>query len=211
MKRLFVALNASDPLAQTFLPTLKKLKMNADRKGLDVRWAPLANYHITLKFLGNTRDDQIGQIVAAMAETTRMFPAFDLKIENIGGFSNEFEARVLYLGVQNKKNLAKIRHQLDTSLEARDRMIEFNEVSEKKWQPRLDERGEFIPHLTIGRLRNPHSIKDMISPFKRKSFGKIRVHELILYESIQKGLYSEYIPLARAPFAQQVELAIKEA
>ncbi|MNT30895.1 RNA 2',3'-cyclic phosphodiesterase [compost metagenome] len=92
---------------------------------------------------------------------------------------------MIYLGVQNKKYLNEFKQTLDHALE------------EAQLLTHVDER-DFVPHLTIGRLRNPKSIKDLISPLKRKSFGKVKVTEIVLYESKLEGVYPVYTPIFRA-------------
>lgn len=183
-KKLFIALNATDPLAETFLPAFKKLKINADRKRLTVKWVPLDNFHVTVVFLGDQLDEDIPKIIEVLSEVCTQIPAFELKIEDVGAFSSEHDARVLWLGVQHKKSLRDLKDQLE------QRLVDTHLMSQ------MDPR-DYSPHLTFGRLRNPTSVKDMLSPFKRKSFGKIHVGELILYQSILEGPYPVYKPLAR--------------
>lgn len=183
-KRLFFAINATDPLAKDFLPTFKKLKINADKQDISIKWVQLDNLHITVTFLGTQSVDKIEDFQEALKNVCSQFAPFDLKIEDVGAFANEHDARVLWLGVQNKKVFAEFKSLLDRYLFAKELLTE------------PDER-EFSPHLTIGRLRNTRSVKNMISPFKRKSFGKIRVHEVILYESVLQGNFPAYIPLFR--------------
>ncbi|MBV2167166.1 MAG: RNA 2',3'-cyclic phosphodiesterase [Bdellovibrio sp.] len=183
-RRLFFALNATDPLSESFLPTFKKLKINADRREIAIKWVPLDNFHITVSFLGDRPTEELPAIQEALKEACAQVAPFDLKIEDMGAFSNEHDARVLWLGVQNKKCLGQFKHLLDQIL------------TEKNLLQKPDER-VFSPHLTFGRLRNPRSVKDMISPFKRKSFGKIHVDEIVLYESKMQGNFPIYTPLAR--------------
>jgi 2'-5' RNA ligase len=61
------------------------------------------------------------------------------------------------------------------------------------------EEGEYTPHMTFARLRNPGKSKDLLSPFVRKDFGKVDVTEVILYESIIKTPYTFYKEIARIP------------
>lgn len=183
-RRLFIALNATDPLSESFLPTYKKLKINADRREVNIKWVPVDNFHVTISFLGEQPEQNIQDIQAALLKTCSGFAPFDLKIEDVGAFSNEHDARVLWLGVQNKRCLGEFKNELD------------QELLNQKLVTSPDER-PFKPHLTFGRLRNPGSVKDMISPFKRKSFGKIHVSEIVLYESKLQGPYPIYTPLFR--------------
>lgn len=193
-KRLFLALNATDPLADTFLPTLKKLKINADRRDMIVKWVPVDNYHVTVTFLGDTPEEDIHKVAETLAEVCTQFAPFELKIEDVGAFSNEHDARVLWLGVQNKRYLGEFKEALDQELIAKNLLAQVEERS-------------YSPHLTVGRLRNPRSVKDMISPFKRKSFGKIQVDEIVLYESTLQGAFPVYKPLARCKLTGEVNLA----
>jgi 2'-5' RNA ligase len=199
-KRLFLALNATEPLSETFLGTYKKLKIYADQRELNIRWVPPTNFHITVSFLGNQPEENIPLIRDALNEACAKFSAFELKIEDVGAFSNEHDARTLWLGVQNKRYLGEFKNYLDIELEERNLITT------------IDER-EFKPHLTFGKLRNPRSVKDMISPFKRKSFGKIQVKEVILYESKMQGPHPVYVPLLRSSLSAEttVEQSIEHS
>lgn len=183
-RRLFIALNATDPLSESFLPTYKKLKINADRREMNIKWVPVDNFHVTISFLGETPTENIPALEKTLKEVCAGFAPFELKIEDVGAFSNEHDARVLWLGVQNKRCLGEFKGQLDQALLEQSLLL------------KPDER-EFKPHLTFGRLRNPRSVKDLISPFKRKSFGKIQVSEIVLYESKMQGPFPIYTPLFR--------------
>ena len=196
-RRVFIAINATDPLFSTFPPTLKKLKINADRREMSVKWAPLDNYHVTISFLGEKSMDEIQEIRWVLETVCKETLPFELKIEDMGAFSNEHAARVLWLGVQNKKDLGYLKNRIEKSLD------------EKNLYPVNDENF-YQPHLTIGRLRSPGSVKDMISPFKRKSFGKIQVSEVVLYESKIQGPFPVYIPLAKFKLAGEERLLESE-
>jgi 2'-5' RNA ligase len=184
-KRLFFALNATNPLATSFLPIYKKIRINADKKEISVKWVPPENFHITLTFLGDTDVESIPKIQEILKKVCTEFSTFDLKIEDVGAFSNEHDARVLWLGVQNKRALNEFKNQLDHELQAQGLFG--------------GEMRDYKPHLTFGRLRNPRSVKAMISPFQRKSFGKIQVNEIVLYESKLEGNFPVYTPILRVP------------
>lgn len=183
-RRLFFALDATNPLSESFLPTYKKLKINADRREMIIKWVPVDNFHITVTFLGEHPEEDIPALKETLKEVCSHFAPFDLKIEDVGAFANEHDARVLWLGVQNKRCLGEFKEGLDTALLEKNLLL----------QP---EQRNFSPHLTFGRLRNPRSVKDMISPFKRKSFGKIHVSEIVLYESKMQGAFPIYAPIFR--------------
>ena len=183
-KRLFFALNATDPLAKSFLPFQKKLRIGADRKDIEMKWTFPENFHVTVTFLGERNESELPALEEALKSVCSQYTPFDLKIEDIGAFPSEDQGRVLWLGVQNKKYLGQLKEALD------------QELTNKNLLDNKDDR-VFSPHLTIGRFRNPHSAKDLISPLKRKSFGKLHVQEVVLYESKLHGAYPTYTPLFR--------------
>ncbi len=183
-KRLFFALNASDPLEKTFLPIYKKLRIIADKKEMVMKWVPLENFHATVTFIGPMDEEAVPKLADTLETVCARFAPFDLKVEDVGAFSNEQDARVLWLGVQNKRYLNEFK----AALEA--------ELTENDLLPQPEQR-DYTPHITFARLRNPKSVKDMLSPFKRKSFGKIHVSEIVLYESEVRGVYTVYKPLVR--------------
>ncbi|HEY8271382.1 MAG TPA: RNA 2',3'-cyclic phosphodiesterase [Pseudobdellovibrionaceae bacterium] len=180
MRRLFLAIAAKDGLETVAPQVIKKLKIHAEQKDIEVRWVPMDNYHITLVFLGNTYDEKISEIETITERIAKNFAPFNLKIADLGAFPNDFSSRVLWFGVQNSKALRSLQDSLATEL--------------KHLRYKAEEQG-FSPHLTIGRLRNPHKTKDMTSPFVRKKFAKIQINEIVLYESVGSAPFQVYKPI----------------
>lgn len=180
MKRLFLAIATHQGLEAAALPILKKLKIYADQRALEIRWTPASNYHVTLLFLGSIDENKVPEIETLTEEIAAQTPPFDLKISGVGAFPDEFSSRILWFGVQNSKALRFLHSELSEKLTEKHYYLEKN---------------EYTPHLTIGRLRNPHKTKDMMSPFIRKSLAKIPVTEIILYESVGSVPFPVYKPL----------------
>ncbi|MES3037385.1 MAG: RNA 2',3'-cyclic phosphodiesterase, partial [Bdellovibrionota bacterium] len=141
-KRLFVAINVSDLMVSNFQPFLKKLKIGADQREIDLRWTVPENYHVTLSFIGNRNITEIPEFYSALEEAAKSFPAFNLKMEDVSAFPNETAGRVIYVGVQAKKILQNLKAKIDQELMAANLIAEVEDFT-------------FIPHLTIARLRNP--------------------------------------------------------
>lgn len=180
MRKLFLAIAAKEGLETISSQVVKKLKIHADQKGIEVRWVHIDNYHVTLVFLGNTPDEKIPEIETITENVAKNFAPFSLKVSDVGAFPDEFSSRVLWFGVQNSKALRSLQERLATEL----KHIRYK-----------SEEQEFSPHLTIGRLRNPHRTKDMTSPFVRKKFAKIEIHEIVLYESLGSAPFQVYKPI----------------
>lgn len=182
MKKLFLAIATHEGLKEVSSQIIKKLRINADQKEIDIRWVHHDNFHVTLVFLGSTHEDKLPEVDAIMQEVASQFAPFNLKISDVGAFPNEFTSRVLWFGVQNSKTLRSLQYEL--SQKFRDKNYS------------LDNR-EYSPHLTIGRLRNPHRTKDLTSPFARKKIAKILVQEIVLYESAGSAPFPIYKALKK--------------
>lgn len=176
-RRIFVALSVEKELGATFHEMLRKLKVSGDKKELHVKWSPLQNLHLTLKFLGEIDDSQLSRVTDALSDISRGFEPFSLQLHGLGGFPDEKHARTLWMGVKNKRPLRELQHRVEESLIATGfPAAEY----------------EFRPHITLGRLRNKKNIEDFISPFVRKDFGSIPVRWITLYESFLQGHFPVY-------------------
>jgi RNA 2',3'-cyclic 3'-phosphodiesterase len=184
MKKLFLAISTQEGLDPSGSQIIKKLRINADQRKLDIRWVPAKNYHVTLVFLGRTDERKISEIESIMKKSAAEAAPFQLKISDVGAFPDEFSSRVLWFGVQNSKALRALQENL--SLKFKDHHYP------------LEER-IYSPHLTIARLRNPHKTKDLMSPFVRKKIAKVNVSEIVLYESVGSAPFPVYKPLLRVP------------
>lgn len=182
MKRLFLAIATQSGLEESSSQIIKKLKINADRKKMDIRWMPFENYHVTLVFLGKTDEEKIPEVESIMQEVAENSAPFHLKISDVGAYPDAFTSRVLWFGVQNSRALRSLQSLLAQRLKEKGYPVEDREYS---------------PHLTIARLRNPHRTKDLTSPFARKKLAKISVNEIVLYESVGSVPYPVYKPLKK--------------
>ena len=179
-KRLFIAIPIKP--SANFLSAIKKLKINGDKKGWPLKWTPSQNLHITLKFLGECeRTDNIKKI---MENTCSSFNSLTVHLHGVGAFPHEDKGRVIWAGVKKKRNLMDLQFCLE------------NQFVKEGY---LSDQEEYSPHLTLCRLRHFRHLKDFISPFKRKDFGKVTVSHLTLFMSELRGNYPLYTPLEEFP------------
>jgi 2'-5' RNA ligase len=196
-RKLFIAIATHEGLEESAAAIVKKLRINADQKELEVRWVPEKNYHVTLHFLGNTSPEKIPQIEEMLAGTAASVAPFKLKISGLGAFPDDMSSRVLWFGVQNSKALRHLQGQI------------AEKFSNFSYNTRDDH--EYSPHLTIGRLRNPHRTRDLLSPFVRKSLAKIDVTEIVLFESVGAAPFPVYKVVKAFPLTGETEIVSEEA
>ncbi len=177
-ERLFLAIGFDEDLCLKLNQAIKKVKINLDKREVDYKWVLPENYHVTLVFFGEKSAEERKKIVEVVHSLEGQLQPFDLQISGVDAFSSERQARLVYCGVQNKKDLRGMVDLIRTALG-------------------LESDESYVPHLTVARLRNQTNVKDIISPVRRKDFFKISVTEIRLYRSHLQGHYPVYQLLER--------------
>lgn len=141
------------------------------KTGADLKVVQPENIHVTMRFLGDVRIDNIEKIFDAMKKVT--FAPFDVKIQGVGAFPDARYPRVVWAGItQGANDLRSISSQLEPHLTALG------------FAP--DPKG-FSPHLTIARVRsgrNKMELAKFIDERKEFEFGTIRAACLRLKKSV---------------------------
>ncbi len=168
MKRLFVAvkIHPSPELLQVYYALKKSLALEK------IKWVEEDNFHLTLKFIGNTYTSQIDRIVETLETVASGTFSFEMNIQNPGIFGSRYNPRVIWLGIENNPQLIDLA---DKVLDGLD----------EAGFPR--DRQNFVPHLTIGRIkyiRDKKNLRNTIEKHHGKYLQKVEVKEFYLYESI---------------------------
>ncbi len=175
--RVFYAIKIDLSELKILQESFAKLRRDANDKEWDVLFTAPRNFHITLQFMGDRNASELDLLTQIGSDVAKGFEGFELFLSGMGAFPEIFEARVFWVGVQNKKDLQALYMKLAT------RLSESGLISAIE---------SYEPHLTIGRLRNPRSLKNFLSPFIRKNFGKVKVESLGLYKSVLQGNFPKY-------------------
>lgn len=164
--RIFLALEFT--LTQKNLKFIDKLK--SVLKGSKIKWVTNDNYHLTLKFLGETPSYLIKNIEITLQQTLREFSAFNLKLKGLGSFGNN-KPKVIWIGIEESFQLNYLHENIE------DALVELGFNSEKR---------KFSPHLTLGRIKyitNPEQFNQIINKYCNKYFQEININNIKLYQS----------------------------
>ena len=138
MLRLFVGI--------PFPPGLK-LRLSALCAGVPgAKWVDPANFHLTLRFIGEVGEDLATDIDAALSRV-RARP-FVLQLAGTGVFGNGGMPRNLWVGVEPNQPLVRLRDKIEHAL------IHAGLPPEPR---------KFSPHVTLARLKHP--VPDRIAAF----------------------------------------------
>lgn len=174
-KRLFIGIKIPfDKRAKTLTETIHN-----DLKDCKVRWTKPSNYHLTLRFLGNTPISLINTISQLLSEISSKRKAFHLKIESVGYF-NPGNPKIVWFGIQANDELKKLTDDISHALALIG--FEFNNSPNH-------------PHVTLGRIKNIDplfQINNYIERYKELGVMDVDVSEVCLFESRTKHDGPEY-------------------
>lgn len=167
MRRLFCAVKvplneALEEVFEAFREELSQARVN---------WVSPQNLHLTLKFFGDTPNDQVDGIVEALHLSAASSPPFSFTVEGCGTFGSIRQPNVIWLGIRNGKALEDLYHNLNQFL------------TPLGYEP---DRKLFTPHLTIGRIKeigNTIGLRALESEYSGQEFAKVRTGSFYLMES----------------------------
>lgn len=154
---------------------------------MPVKWVRPENWHLTLRFLGETDPARVEVLTSRLRGACVHFPGQDLALSGLGAFPNALEPRVIWVGLSVPSQFMKLAESVRNAAEG------FG-------QPGRD-HDVFHPHLTIGR------VKDVAAPQRRalgrdleqRDFGAPipwRVNRVVLMRSDLRPGGSTYTELA---------------
>lgn len=165
--RSFISINLNDALKKE----INNLLMDLKKHNLDVRWVPVENLHVTLKFLGHITDETVERVKERLYNIAPFFKPFRLSFNGIGFFPDRKRPRVVWIDISDSDVLKSLQETIE------ERLTEIGFERE--------ERG-FSPHLTIGRIRSFRDLEKLIGlidTIKDRKFGSIDVDRIYLMKS----------------------------
>jgi 2'-5' RNA ligase len=136
--RLFIAVNLSVESREAIQSAIDNFPV----KNPPWRWVSPDNWHLTLKFLGDTSAAQVDVLDAGLSDVARRHRAFEITLGSFGGFPNLRSPRVLFYNVDyGARELEALANDVDVA------------VARAVGLPR--EQRRFVAHATIARVKDP--------------------------------------------------------
>lgn len=177
--RTFIAINIKQELKFTKLYSALKKSLNDEA----IRWVNPNDFHLTLRFLGNTSVEQINNICTGLKDIAQRIQSFQIELKGLGYFKSKGHPKVLYANIERSSELRELALEID-------KLATLNGFEA--------ERKEFKPHLTLGRIKfikNRNNFYDLINNFKETEIQIVSTKEIIFYQSILNSDGAKYIPL----------------
>lgn len=156
------------------LPRLEGLARLLDRlkeTGADLKLGRAEQFHLTLLFLGEVREELAAAFVRVLRGEV-LPPPFDLAVRDVGAFPDWRRLRVAWAGIEDPAGGL-------TTLHA---------AAEHAWTGlgQASEDRAFQPHLTLARRRSDRGLdaaRTLLQGFQGLAFGTAHVDRVNLYRS----------------------------
>jgi len=175
--RLFTAIEIPQ------FPKVIELMDAVKRSGADVKLVETHNIHITLVFIGEIQENRLELVKEATSKLS--FNSFKVKLKGTGAFPNLSRPRVVWVGIED--GLQELRAIRGTLLK---------ELLGRGVKP--DDEKEFSPHLTIGRVKGPSNLLNLINvinEYQNIDFGEFIANKVTLFKSTLTSKGPIYDPL----------------
>ena len=173
--RLFVAFEVSDEAKDAVEAAVAPLR----ERFPNARWVPRENWHVTVKFLGQTYPRLVGWVQEQVMQAAVTSASVTSRLTELGAFPSVGRARVLWAGLDDRPGLlAEIALALDAALA-------------KEFKP---ETRAFSAHLTVARSDPPLRLPDGVAGAPLEPVD-VTVDRLVLFRSHLRRPAPFYEPL----------------
>jgi len=181
--RVFIAVDIDEDIKKNLSELQSQIQQKADIKRGDAKWVGHEGMHLTLKFLGEIKDEQVVEVCTIVKEASARHGSFDLAVESVGSFGGK-SARVLWVGSGSGSD-ALTRLQKDIE----------EQLAMAGW-PR--EQRDFTVHLTLCRIKHPKAgekLARLADQYKSHRLGTTWVDSVTVYQSELTPTGPIYTPL----------------
>lgn len=180
--RLFTGIDLPEDVRER----LERLLMHL-RPCAHLKWSPVYNLHVTLKFIGEWPEEKLPALEAALRAVLPRDP-IPAEVTGLGWYPNPHHPRVFWAGVQGGEELPKLVKDIDAAtgplgIAPEDRM--------------------FNAHLTLARIKEPaplQALRSAIAQLESVEFGSFSVDRFYLFRSQPGSAGSIYTKLSEYPF-----------
>lgn len=139
-----------------------KLQNTVNTHGSKISWIRKGNIHLTLKFIGDVPEDDVEKISHTIKDIITSTPSMEFDISGTGCFPKKSRPRILWLGING--DLTPLQ----------DLVRNINETLDPLGYPKEDH--DYVPHLTLARVKYPQKHTPNISTFLHTEYEPIKLH-----------------------------------
>jgi len=155
-------------------------KLIASLKDERISWTNPDQYHVTLRFIGDTDLAKVKKIGNMLHSGIHIPERISLDIAGLASFGPRKKPRVIWLGFEETDFFENLRSEVDCLLE-------------KCGIPATEQ--PFRAHLTLGRVRSLQNLQDyyhIVEEMKQQFSGSVLFEKLVFFRSILGPRGPEY-------------------
>ncbi len=161
-------------------PDLESFAVELREAGGPLKVVSVDQLHLTLKFLGDTEEGLVPEIVTAMREAASGVPPFEIRVRGTGAFPSLGRMKVIWVGVEGAEPLARIAAALEASMEP----LGFRREN-RAWKA----------HVTLARVKGSRDLEQARTILRTRAadeFGTHRVDAIHLKRSVLTPQGAQY-------------------
>ncbi len=154
------------------LPRIESLARELQNASRDLKLVSVDHLHLTLKFLGDTEEGLVPEIVSAIREAASGVAPFTVRVHGTGAFPSLSRPSVLWVGIVGGEPLARMAQSLNGDLAALG------------FEP---ERRAWSPHVTLARVRGGRrmdAVASILRSHEADDLGEARIEDVRLKKSV---------------------------
>ncbi len=125
----------------------------------NIHWVKRGQIHLTLKFLGHTPPESVDELNRVIGDVVSNHGPFNLTVKGTGCFPDPRRPRTLWLGLEGETDaLSSLVQEINAKLDP----LGFP-----------SETSEYVPHITIARIKYPPQWTPDISSFIQTTFEPV--------------------------------------
>jgi 2'-5' RNA ligase len=169
--RCFIAIDIDDNIRAEVDNLQQLLQNKADIKKSDAKWVRPEAMHLTLKFLGEVKDQKVAELCDIVKGVVARHKSFELDMEQLGYFGGT-RPKVLWVGTgEGGDDLRRLAKEIEQQLALAG------------WP---EDTRDFSGHLTLCRIRNPRAGIELVKiseQYKDLKLGTISADSVSVYQS----------------------------
>lgn len=175
-KTLFVGID----LEGSFKLEIGRYAESLKKMAVKGKWKDQDNYHITIKYLGNTELEKLDKLEEVLRSVK--VPSFSLSISGLRAFMKNEKTKVVYLGLEGETDVLN-----EVYSQVEDGAVRAGFKGER--------RG-YTPHITLGNdICFEAGIEEVEAEAGKPALPEIKVRSITLFESKREDNRRIYVPL----------------
>ena len=157
-----------------------------------INWVKNSNLHLSIKFIGQTPETSVSEIIDNISSITSNIEPFKIDIKGTGCFPINIRPKTLWLGVSGE-----LKPLEDLVLKVENKLFKIGFSKEEK---------QFIPHITIARIPYPQKDTPDINTFLKSSYDVIglQVNQIQFFSSELLSNGAVYSLLKTFPLGEHI-------